>query len=391
MKILFVDEEPLVLEALERALFGLENDWETRFVSSGDAALAELSKRPYDVIVCELRLPGVSGVALLKRVAELYPRTVRIVLSSQPDDEASLIIVDYAHQFLAKPCAVETIHQIIARTQSLMQLLPDRKLQTLVAQTRLVPCAAHLQRQITGLLERRTTDATVPALTRLIQQDPGFTSKLLQVAGSTFFTSASSVADVETAVMRLGLATVKQLLRSFGTSPYGLGSQSEASSVEDAQARSLEIAELAATMTRLPEDAGTAYLAGLLCDVGQLVLVHAAPERVYLSQAESAQRGVSAHQAELETWGVSHAELGAYLLGLWGLPFQVVEAVAHHHAPDRHAEDRAGLTQLVWLASCIVDRIEPSAELLSRFGLESLYTSSRQAFLDRVGDMVFTA
>jgi len=387
MRALFVDDEPRVLEALERSLFELESEWDTSFLCSADAALVELSKHHYDVIVCELRLTGMSGIALLKRVAELYPRTLRIVLTSKPDDAAALETVNVAHQFLAKPCAAETLHRIIARTEALTRLLPDRKLQTLVGQTRYLPCSPSVRRQLAQLVTRRD-DAAAAELARLIAEDPGMTSKVLQIAGSAFFASSSSVVDVETAIMRLGVGTVKQLVRSLGPPPSSTAAMPSLGIVQGAQQRSLEIAKVAAGMTRLPEDAATAYLAGLLCDVGQLVLVHASPERVYLSQSEAAQRGLPAHEAERATWGVTHAELGAYLLGLWGLPFQIVEAVAHHHEPARHAEDRAGLTQLVWLASCIVDGLEPSPELLSRFGVEALYISRRQAYQSSRADLL---
>jgi HD-like signal output (HDOD) protein len=133
-------------------------------------------------------------------------------------------------------------------------------------------------------------------------------------------------------------------------------------------------------MAKLPEDASAAYLAGLLCDVGQLVLASAAPERLYVTQAEAAKAGSPAHVAEASTWGATHAEIGAYLLGLWGLPFQIVEAVANHHAPARHTDGRVGLPQLVWLAACVVDGEQPDVEAVHRFGVEELHETSRRAF-----------
>jgi len=374
MKVLFVDDEARVLEALERVLFDVAGDWETRFLTSTDLALAELAKQPYDVIVSDLRMPGLDGVALLTRVAELYPRTVRIVLSGHSDEEAALKMIHVAHQFLAKPCTAETVHQVIARAVDLTRLLPDRKLQTLVGQAGSLPCSPPLHQQ---LLQLATTDDAPSAeeMARLIKQDPGMTSKLLQVASSAFFNSASSVTDVESAIMRLGFRTLRNLAHSFGVVPPAAHA-----AVQQAQARALHVARLAAGMARLPEDASAAYIAGLLCDVGQLVLITASPERLYLSQAEAAQRGVADHLAERATWGATHAEIGAYLLGLWGLPFQIVEAVANHHAPEKSQEDRGGLTQLVWLASCIVDAVEPAPDSLSRFGLETQYIAQRAAF-----------
>jgi HD-like signal output (HDOD) protein len=373
LRVLFVDDEPRLLEALERVLFDIASDWETRFVGSGDEALAELQREAYDVVVSDLRMPGMDGVTLLTRVAERFPRTVRIVLSGYSDEEAALKMVRVAHQFLAKPCAAETVYQVIARTEQLTQLLGDRELQAVVGQIGALPSATILQARLGELLDREDSRGSSTAIAELIKQDPGMTCKLLQVASSAFFNSPASVVDVETAIMRLGYRTFENLVHTLGAFDPLRGRQPDALSVNKLQVRSLAIARLASRMTRLPEDASAAYTAGLLCDTGQLVLASAVPERLYVTQAQAAQRGVPYHVAEQTTWGTTHAEIGAYLLGLWGLPFQIVEAVANHHAPERSADDRLGLAQLVWLAGCIVDGIQPAAELLHRFGVEQLY------------------
>lgn len=377
MRVLFIDDEIRVLEAIERVLFELDTDWETTFLNSGEQALAELAKKPYDVVVSDLRMAGMDGVELLRRAAQLHPRSVRIVLSGHSDEEAALKMVHVAHQFLAKPCSAETLHQVILRTQQLGELLPERKLQTLVGQFGALPSALDLQRELLLLVDREDTSAA--EIGAVIQRDPGLTAKLLQVSSSAFFNSSASVPDVESAIMRLGLRTLRNLTRRLcADAEARVSSLPTATAVQALQRRSLRIAELAASMTKLPEDASTAYVAGLLCDVGQLVLVTGAPERQYVTQAEAAQRGIPQHEAELATWGTTHAEIGAYLLGLWGLPVQIVQAVAEHHAPDREGADHVGLAQLVWLASCIVDDEEPSPELLSRFGAEELYRTHRQ-------------
>jgi HD-like signal output (HDOD) protein len=378
LRILFVDDETRVLEALERVLFDLDNDWETRFVSGGDEAMRELSQQPCDVIVSDLRMSGMDGVALLTRIAELYPRTVRIVLSGHSDEEAALKMVRVAHQFLAKPCAAETLYHVIARAEQLTQVLGDRKLQALVGQVGMLPSAPLVQRELSELLERADSSSGSSAMAALIKQDPALTSKLLQVASSAFFNTSASVADVESAIMRLGYRTLRNLTQSLGDTRPSNAPQATALSTDALQQRSLGIARLASRMVRLPEDASAAYIAGLLCDVGQLVLASAAPERLYVTEAEAARRGVPAYVAEQSTWGATHAEIGAYLLGLWGLPFQIVEAVANHHAPERGDADRLGLPQLVWLAACIVERQEPAPDLLHRFGAEELYDRHRR-------------
>ncbi len=381
MKVLFVDDETRVLEALGRMLSELEDSWQTCFLNSGEAALAELSRQPYDVVVSDLRMAGMGGVALLTRIAESYPRTIRIVLSGHSDEEAALKMVHVAHQFLGKPCAAATLHQVIARTAQLTRLLPDRKLQTLVGQIGSLPSPPHFYRGLAQLGEDGDAANTAGAMARLIKQDPAITAKLLQVANSAFFNTSATVADVESAIMRLGFRTLRNLAHAWGRfHPARPSALPTITAIEQLQQRSLRTAQLAASMARLPEDASSAYIAGLLCDVGQLVLISACPERHYVTQAEASQQGIAPHEAELSTWGATHAEIGAYLLGLWGLPFQIVEAVAQHHAPARSDDDRLGLPQLVWLASCIVGGEEAAPELLHRFGAEELYATQRRAF-----------
>ncbi len=380
MRILFVDDETRVLEALERVLEELEDGWETCFVDSAERALERVSEATYDAVVSDLRMPGLGGVALLTQVAEHSPRTLRIVLSGHSDEAAALKVVHVAHQFLAKPCAATTLHQVLARAEQLGRLLPDRKLQTLAAQVGCLPSPPALQHALTQLLASDNAAHTVSALSRLIKEDPAMTAKLLQVASSAFFNNAASVADVEAAVMRLGFRTLQSLAPSLSDLMPSRGPRLPlANAVEALQRRALRTARIAASMARLPEDAATAYVAGLLCDVGQLVLITTAPERVYVVESEAAQRGELPHTVEQSTWGSTHAEIGAYLLGLWGLPFQIVEAVANHHAPERSAEDRVSLPQLVWLASCIVSGEEPQSELLHRFGAEHLYATHLRA------------
>jgi len=163
-------------------------------------------------------------------------------------------MVHVAHQFLAKPCGAETLHQVIARTRQLTQLLPDRKLQTLTGQIGVLPCAPHTLQELTQLLERDDPSSVTPALAQLIKQDPALTSKLLQVASSAFFNSSASVADVESAIMRLGLRTLKNLARTLGAGgPARPSALPTITAVQALQTRAVSIARLAERMARLPE------------------------------------------------------------------------------------------------------------------------------------------
>ena len=110
-RILFVDDDPRILEELRDMLRPQRHDWEMAFAPSGDAALALMQASPFDVIVSDMRMPGMDGAALLARVRQEYPQVVRIVLSSHTELSTALRVVPVAHQFLAKPCDAEMLRR----------------------------------------------------------------------------------------------------------------------------------------------------------------------------------------------------------------------------------------------------------------------------------------
>ena len=358
MKVLFVDDEPRVLEAIERTLFQLDVDWEVSFAEGGPAALLELERAHYDVIVSDMRMPGMDGATLLTHVCEKHPHVARIVLSGQTDEAAAFRVVHVAHQFLAKPCSSETLRQVIERTRELRGWLTEERLQATVGRIDSLPSTPRLFSALSKALDdEKSTADTIAAIVR---EDPAMSSKVLQVVNSSFFSSGASVSDVRAAVVRLGMKTIRNLALGIGAFDSLGKSHGLASSAVDAlQKRSLAIAQLASRIAQGRDDTDAAFMAGLVCDVGELVLAEPDP-------------CTPSERVQTQTDAVTHAEVGAFLLGLWGLPFRIVEAVANHHAPLRNAHDRLGLPQIVWLAACLVQGVEPDPEYLTRIGAAAL-------------------
>ena len=363
MKVLFVDDEPRVLEAIERTLFQLDVDWDVRFAEGGPAALTELAASHFDVIVSDMRMPGMDGAALLSHVCEKYPHVARIVLSGQTDEAAAFRVVRVAHQFLAKPCASETLRQVIERTRELRSWLSEERLQATVGRLDRLPSTPHLFSALNKALDDESASADTVA--NIVRQDPAMSSKVLQVVNSSFFSSGANVSDVRAAVVRLGMKTIRNLALGIGAFD-AVGKDTSSAVVNELQARSLAIAQLASRIAQGREETDAAFMAGLVCNVGELVLA-AVPASVAVPEAAPAENVTQDQPAS-----VTHAEVGAFLLGLWGLPFRIVEAVANHHAPWRNAHDRLGLPQIVWLSSCLVQGIEPDAEYLERIGAREL-------------------
>src|SRR5579859_4207949 len=112
-RVLFVDDERRILEGLQRMLRHYRKQWEMTFANSGAEALSILAGGRYDVIVSDMRMPGMDGAQLLETVRKLYPGMIRIVLSGHTDMEAAIRAVPVAHQFLAKPCDPDKLQAAI--------------------------------------------------------------------------------------------------------------------------------------------------------------------------------------------------------------------------------------------------------------------------------------
>src|SRR5438093_827737 len=112
-RILFIDDETLVLQGLQRMLRSMRNDWEMEFVESGAKALERIAQVGFDVVVSDMRMPGMNGAELLAEVMKRNPKTVRLILSGHADKELILKCVGSTHQYLAKPCDPEALKATI--------------------------------------------------------------------------------------------------------------------------------------------------------------------------------------------------------------------------------------------------------------------------------------
>ncbi|MBD3402906.1 response regulator, partial [candidate division GN15 bacterium] len=123
LTILFVDDQPNILEGLRRSMRKMRNEWDMTFVTSGREALAEMDERPFDVIVTDMMMPEMTGVEVLKTVAARYPETVRYVLSGHSDREMILQSTGFAHRYLAKPCDPDELKQLLNNSLGLRETL----------------------------------------------------------------------------------------------------------------------------------------------------------------------------------------------------------------------------------------------------------------------------
>lgn len=118
LRVLFVDDEPSLLSALRRMLFSQRDRWSMQFAGSGPEALQMMQAQPVDVIVTDMRMPGMDGLALLREVQRLYPATERLVLSGYAEAEAMDGALGLAREFLSKPCEPDELIAAVDRAGS---------------------------------------------------------------------------------------------------------------------------------------------------------------------------------------------------------------------------------------------------------------------------------
>ena len=367
-RIVFVDDELNILQAMGRSFHGMRNEWNMEFLSSGAAALQSLAKAPADVIVSDMRMPGMDGWQLLAEVKRLYPQTVRLVLSGQADPSSVMRAVGTAQLYLAKPCESGALKAAIVQTQMLRQLLSSDRLALLVGEVGMLPSAPTAFQEILVCMQNPAASLTDAA--QIIGRDVAMTANIMKLVNSAFFGSRRPITTIDRAVAYLGMDTLGALVLGHSVFQSGVATGIDGFSLEQLWQHTEQTAA-AARAIALSENlslakADEAFLAGVLHDVGKVVFATkaAAPPNVTTDVV-----------AQMEE---HHAEVGAYLLGLWGFPNSIVEAVAFHHTPNRASEKGLGLSGIVHVADRLV-------HLRSEHRSASIDTGLQPGYLESVG------
>lgn len=335
--LLFVDDEFRVLQGLQRQLRNMRHEWDMNFADSAGKALEFMRSRTVDVLITDMMMPEMDGAELLIEVSKRHPNTVRIVLSGHAEREAVLRLVGPAHQYLSKPCDAEELRSAVARAFALRDLLSNDGLKQLATRIKSLPAVPALYQRLTD--ELRKEDASMEQIGEIISHDVGMTAKILQLVNSAFFGLAQPISNPGEAVMYLGLSTVRALVLSLQVfsqfknprlSGFSLSALADHCWTTAVLARRIARAEQCDTKI-----VDQCFIAGLLHDVGRIILADGLPEQYAKVWNEARENHLPIWQVEQTEFGATHADVGAYLLGLWGLPNPIVEAVALQHSPGR--------------------------------------------------------
>lgn len=350
--VLFVDDEPDVLDGLRDALHADRKRWHMEFAVGGAEALAALERRPFQVMVTDLRMPTMDGVALLQAVRARHPGVTRIVLSGQATLAQAARASALSHRYLVKPCSAAVLRGHVQRAIELRALVGSEGLKALVGSLGTLPTTPSVYAELRSAFDDPELDLRRVAGT--VRRSVGLAARVLQFANSAYCGFSRQVAGIEDAVLRLGLNTLMHL--ALTVEVFEL--PADPAVVEALQRHSALTGAIARRLARTPEEAEVAFTAGLLHDAGALVLASRAPEAYRVARQAARESGLALHLSEKEWVGASHAEVGAYLLWLWDLPHTIVEPIFFHHDVERLAEPGREVCAAVALASVLAHEVE---------------------------------
>ncbi|SHI27728.1 HDOD domain-containing protein [Desulfosporosinus lacus] len=349
--ILLVDDETNILRSLKRALAG--SPYQVYTAESGEEALNLFSSQDIDLLITDIRMPGMTGYQLLKEVKAKYPSVIRLVLSGYPDEHELLKIQRscLAKLFILKPWQNQELLKTIENVFSVEQILNNKKVLEKINNIDFLLSPDSVYHQFNELVEK---NADMKQIVAAIERDPSTAAKVLQVVNSAFF--GKKTGSVQQAAVYLGLNSVKDILMNCCL-------YQELNHTKNPRLkRDLDTLWQHAVLTnrilhdlylrvfneKIPE---TCSSAGLLHDVGKVIILSKYTHE-YAERTKTITTGhdVFYYYEELEFLETTHPEIGGYLLNWWELPYSIVEAAMFHHCPMDDKVINHKLVSLVHMA-----------------------------------------
>lgn len=379
VRILYLEENTDHVTRLVHALRERKG-WEVTHAENAGEARAIARKQPVDVALISATMPDIEPVAIAEELTQLHPKLSTFILAPEGDSKGASAFASGRFQWLPRQDDPEPLITAIERMAQLVSWLTSNTTLELVSGLHsLPPIPSNYQGVIRAI---QSPDASLQDIGEAISKDVGMTSRVLQVANSAYYGYSKKITSPSEASLLLGIETLKSLVRY--THVLNNFPQTAASNAifEKVWRHSVGVAAVARKITMMQTRdealAEEAFTAGLLHDIGKLVLVSLKPEEYKEVMRQAYESKSLLHTMERVKLGTTHAETGAYLLSLWGIPFSILEAVAWHHFPSECKDKRFSALTAVHVANVAehrrkdTDNVKPPAlddRYLSDLGL----------------------
>lgn len=355
--ILFVDDEENIISGLTRQLRPFRNQWNLFYALSGKEALEIMAQQPIDLIVSDMMMPEMKGDELLKKVRDLYPATVRIVLSGYADEETLKSGLLISHQYLSKPCSAEILRESISQVFKIQDCVNDPRVIAGIGDPQKLPSLPQVYLDLNKAIEDENT--SVKDIAQILSSDMVLSAKLLRLINSPYFGINRLISNLNEAINLIGIKKLNSLVLSVHIkNVFPVNNPVFESYMEylwqDA-GRVSELAQLIALSENQKEDRpDQAYLGGLLHNLGLLIFMSRDSDKLKTLIEQVKNTDIPVAELEMSIFGFTRSQGAAYLLSLWKIPPRIIESVLLQHTPnDTDYEDINALTA-VHAASCLL-------------------------------------
>ncbi len=320
-RILFVDDEPMILTGLRNGLRRHCARWDMIFAANASEALDHLASADVAVLVSDMRMPGMDGGALMETVREHDPRVIRILLTGYADADAMASVSAVAHQILRKPCPLATIALTLERGCRLHAVLHDPSTARIAAECVAIAPPPHLYADVARVLAYPELPGA--DITASLANDPDTCARVLALCTPSFGFDRAYTTPAD-AVLQLGPELVGPLALAvhMWAAMEGLV---EPRTLRAAQLHGLAIARLARPFDRA--SASDTLTCCLVHAFGKLLLEQRDPTTYAAVVARAAATSTPQSAVELEVFGTTHGRLVASTLANWGIALPVLDAL----------------------------------------------------------------
>jgi HD-like signal output (HDOD) protein len=384
-RVLFVGADPLWFGQIKRDVGCLYPEWICVLMPDVGAVAEAEEWRSADALVVEGAAPAARE--WLEMVKLERPHCNCIIRCDLSDKAVMDVWKGLGYPMASSASDASMLASSLLRNARLLEWTADPAIKQLLPLIRKLPATPRLFLQV--IEELRSPNSSLDTVAHLLRQDPVMSAKMLQLVNSAFFASAREVTDMLDAATILGTERIKSLILLAGVFSQYNDAEGISPTIAALLAHSIRVGiysrAIALSVTKNAEVAEAAFTAGVLHDVGKIVLAGNMPERYLEVKALRESKDLSSQAAEMEVFGATHARLGACLLAAWGLPLSILEALAWHHEPERSSEKAFSLLAAVHVANAFAHETEgmPSQlnhEFLERTGMAPLFPVWRQMF-----------
>ena len=366
-RILFVAKDQALWNEFQAQTAAGDGEWVAHGARTGQEALALAPQFSFAAVVAEVLLPDMGGLELLDQFMQRQPSAHRFVLSDVADTANTVKCMGKPHRHLLKPFGVRTLLNALDQAFAHEVWLPSQAVHGLIAQMRQVPSPPTIYFKVVE--EIRSPNASLEKIGELIAQDPAITAKVLQLANSAVFGLELQVSQPLEAIAYIGLETTKALVLLAHTVASFDPAKLQGFSVEALWRHSVSAGQIAQKIALMEmgglEVAEQAFAGGLLHDIGKLLFCANLPGLFAKALALAREEKCPFWDAEAQLFpNAGHAELGGCLLGIWGLPPPIVEAVALHHSPRQLAGTGFHPLTAVHVADILDHEMNPDRSVL---------------------------